>query len=610
MGGNGTHIDLLLRMLHKQIMVNWFKYLFRAQSLSKQQASTHAFKDQPQAPPPSLANSIIFKNLGNNCLDAGDWAGAENHFRQAIAINPDYADAHNNLGIALAEQHQYAEAVKHLKQAISLKPESFNSYYQLGAIADKLGNLDEAIQHLSQACSIKPDFAEAFEYLGLLLREQGRPEKSVECLRKAIAINPLLHTAHSSLLFALLNDEQLRQEALYAAHLKFAELFEAPVAHLVRPHTNDPDPDRRLKIGYVSPDFRRHSVAHFMMPVFANHDKKQVEIFCYYNFPEGDELTEQFAGIADNFIFCANMSDDQLAEKIRADGIDILVDLAGHTANNRLLVFARKPAPIQITYLGYVATTGLASMDYRLTNMDADPPENDCYYSEQLYRFKEHLWWAFRPASNLPVVTLLPALSNGFVTFCSINQIAKITLPMMNAWAEILRAVPDSRMIFMGIPEGIARKLIQEKFLSNGIETDRLVFYRFLPLDEYRNVLLQTDICLDTFPFNGGTTTCEALSLGLPVITMMGKPFVSRMGYALLKEIALLELVAISHKDYIKIAVELATNLERLSALRSGMRKRLAASSLSDERRFAQSLESAYREMWLKFALQKKGIHH
>jgi protein O-GlcNAc transferase len=308
--------------------------------------------------------------------------------------------------------------------------------------------------------------------------------------------------------------------------------------------------------------------------------------------------------IADHFIGCATMSDEELSERIRTDGIDILVDLSGHTGGNRLLVFAHKPAPIQITYLDDIDTTGLSAIDYRLTNFDADPPGNDSYYSERLYRFKNQLWWCFRPAPTLPEVSPLPAFSNGFVTFSSTNHIAKISLQMIETWAEILRAVPDLRLVLMGIPDEVARQTIQDSFFENGIESKRLVCHSFMSLDQYRNLLLKTDISLDTYPFNGGTTTCETLYLGLPVIAMMGKSFVSRVGFSLLKEIGLPELVATSYKEYAEIAIELAYDIGRLCAMRSGMRERLTKSSLSDETRFTKSLEAAYQEMWANYVRQ------
>lgn len=549
--------------------------------------------------------SIELKNKGDAYLDQDDLINAAGCYQQAVAINSLYAAAHSNLGFVFAEQKQYAMAKKHLQQAVLLNPKSFNSYYILGTVAHQLGQLDQAIEQFKQAVEIKPNFAEGWDYLGTLLRIRGAAEESVDCHRNALLHNPSLDVVHSNLLLTLQYRSKLTQSEMYQEHVQFAENFEKPLLKLRRPHTNEISNERRLKIGYVSADFKRHSVALFMLPVLAHHDKKKFEIYCYFNSATGDETTDQFTKIADHFISCVHLSDDELNERVRSDGIDILVDLSGHTAGNRLLTFARKPAPIQVTYLGDTDTSGLDAMDYRLTNSDADPAENDLYYSEKLYRFEDRVWWCFRPAPNLPAVTSLPARSNGFVTFVSTNHVAKISLLMIAAWAAILRETPTAKLVLMGIPEGLGQQTIQANFLEYGVDNHRLIFHGFMSLDHYRNILIKTDISLDTFPFNGGTTTCETLYLGLPVVTMIGQSFVSRMGFSLLKEIGLPELVATNYEEYTQVAIELARDIDRLAALRSEMRDRIKRSSLSDESGFVTSLECAYRDMWDKYITYK-----
>ena len=577
-------------------MLNWFGQIFNLNGRAMREVT------QENISAANATAGIAYKNQGDAFLDQGDWESAALCYQHAVASNPDYADAHNNLGLALSKQHKFDQAKEHLLLAISLKPNSHNAYYALGSIAHESGMLDEAIEQIKKAVAIKPDFTEALDFLGNLSRERGDTKESISYYRKSISYNPLQTDTYSNLLMALQAGEALTQAEMHAEHRQFAERFESPLQHAWQPHANDRRTERRLKIGYVSGDLRRHSVALFILPILANHDRKKFEIYCYHNFDGGDDFTTQFAALSNRFIPCAMMSDHDLSERIRADGIDILVDLSGHTGNNRLLTFARKPAPIQVTYLGYIDTTGLSTMDYRLTNADADPPGNDRFYSEELYRFSDRLWWTFRPAPNLPEVSPLPALANGFVTFASNNQIAKISAPMLEAWAAILHAVPDSRMVLMGITSDAAQISLENRFAIHGVVKERVVFHRFAALDEYRQRLLQTDICLDTFPYNGGTTTCETLWLGLPLVTMMGQSFVSRMGFAILKDLGLPDLAATSYLEYVNIAVQLAQNLERLSALRSGMRARLAKSALSDERGFTLDLESAYRTMWEKYS--------
>ena len=579
-------------------MLKWINKLFPLSGKAAH-ASQHTLIDsQPHQVDDSFNVSNECKNQGDIYLDQGDLARAASCYREAIASNPNNAAAHNNLGLILTDQRRYDEAIAQFKQAIQLDSQSYNSFYMLGIIAQQRSNIDEAVDHFLQAISIRPDFPAALDYLGRLLREQGKLQASVDCYRKASSLNPQLAATHSDLLLALQFEGSSTQAELFAEHKRFAAQFEAPLKTTRRPHANDKSPERRLKIGYVSPDFRRHSVALFVLPILTSHDQQQFEIFCYSIYPEEDALTAEIATIASHFVRCAGMSDDELAQRIRADGIDILVDLAGHTAHNRLPVFARKPAPVQVSYLGYIDTTGLSAMDYRLTHADTDPPGNEHYYSETLIRFQDHLWWAYRPAPDLPEISPLPALANGFVTFSSNNHVSKISMAMLDTWAELLHAVPDSRLVLMGISSGIARKSFEERFASHGIDCGRLTFHGMVPLAEYRQLLLQTDISLDSFPYNGGTTTCETLWLGLPLITLTGSSFVSRMGYALLKEIGLSELAANNVAQYVRIAAELAQNLERLSALRSGLREHVAKSSLSDEDRFTRGLESAYRDMW------------
>jgi predicted O-linked N-acetylglucosamine transferase (SPINDLY family) len=291
-------------------------------------------------------------------------------------------------------------------------------------------------------------------------------------------------------------------------------------------------------------------------------------------------------------------SDQQLARRIRDDGIDILVDLAGHTAGNRLLTFARKPAPVQATYLGYVATTGLAAMDYRLTHGDADPPGNDAFYSEKLVRLPNILYCYRPPQADETDVSSTPILTNGYVTFGSMNNFAKVSSETITLWADILRAVPDSRLVISSVSEGASRLSIYALFASHGIEQHRLDLHGRLTFAEFRTLHGEIDIALDSFPFNGGTTTCETLWQGVPVVTLIGKTFVSRVGYMLLKAMALDDLAAADKHQYVDIAVTLARDVERLKSLRSGMRNRFNASPLRDEVTFTRDMEAAFREMW------------
>jgi predicted O-linked N-acetylglucosamine transferase (SPINDLY family) len=563
--------------------------------------------DKPAAAtlPPALASntdlSLDFKLQGDHFLDQGKLAEAAGFYRQAITADAGNAAAHNNLGLVLADGQQYDEAVVHFQQALAIDAKSYNSLYMLGVIAQQRGGIDAAADYFSRALTIQPELPDALDRLGRLLREQVKLSESVACYRQANALHSEQPSTWSDLLLALQFEGRLSQAEMFAEHLRYAEHFEAPLIGQRQAHTNDRSPERRLRVGYVSPDFRRHSVALFALPILAAHDKTRFEIFGYYCHPDIDPMTQEIAASCDHFLPCAHMSDDELAQRIRDDGIDILVDLAGHTAHNRLTVFSRKPAPIQVTYLGYIDTTGLAAMDYRLAHVDTDPPENDRYYTEKVVRFSEHLWWAYRPAPDLPDVSSLPALTNGYVTFSSNNHVSKISLAMIDTWAALLNTVPNARLVMMGVTSEVARNTFLARFAGHGIARERISFHGMLPLADYRRILQQADISLDSYPYNGGTTSCETLWLGLPLVTMKGQAFVTRMGYALLKEIGLPELVADTPADLVRIAAELAGDLPRLAQLRSSLRTRLAQSTLADEHKFTRGLERAYRQMWLQY---------
>jgi predicted O-linked N-acetylglucosamine transferase (SPINDLY family) len=573
--------------------------------------------------------------LGIVCGRLDDTIGAIASLHQAIKLNPDNALAHYNLGMTLHARKQPDEAVMAFREAVRLapqqlqarialsdalfsagrldeaaacyqkvlaiKPDYADALNNLGNIHKEQGMLDEAVACYQRALAIKPDDAMTNHNLGNTLKDMGRLDEAITCYQKALMIKPDFAEAHSNQLLVAHYASLYTPAELFAEHLKFAAQFEAPLEPSWRPHTNTRDPEKRLKVGYVSPDFRQHAVAYFIEPVLARHDRSRVEVFCYYNHTQQDSFTDRIKAASDHWLPCQGITDEQLAARIRADGIDILVDLAGHTGENRLLVFARKPAPVQVTYLGYINTTGLSAMDYRLTHIDADPPGNETYYSETLYRLPGNLWWCYRPPPGMPDVAPPPAIANGYVTFGSTNNIAKLSPDTIATWAEILRALPGARLLIASVPEGTARASLIERFAAQGITAQRLLIHGRLPAPQFAELHHQIDIILDPFPYNGGTTTCDALWLGVPVVALTGQAFISRMGYALLKNIGLPELAAADSRDYVKIAVGLAGDLERLKTLRAGMRARLSASPLRDEAGFTRNLETAYREMWRKW---------
>lgn len=546
------------------------------------------------------AYPLALNNLGAALAAAGQIDDALSAYQRALELQPDYPDACNNLGALLRAMGHLDEAIGLHRKALVLQPANPAAANNLGVALMEQGDYDGAIAAYRDALRTAPRFAEAHNNLAAIYKDLGRFDEAIAEYRQALEVQPDSPEAHSNLLLCLHYGES-RHDVLFAEHRRYAERFEVPFASRRLPHANPHEADKRLKIGYVSADFRKHSVAYFIEPVLEHHDRHRVEVYCYANNVQQDAYTARLAALADHWIPCHGLSDGQLATRIRADGIDVLIDLSGHTSHNRLPVFARKPAPVQVSWLGYIDTTGLGSIDYRLTNADADPPDSDIWYSEKLYRFAKRLWWCYRPEPGLPELSPPPAIRNGRITFGSLNYPQKISSATVETWASLLHAVPASRLILAGLPAGTMQESMRERFAILGISAERLTLHPKLSTREYRALANEIDIALDPFPFNGGTTTCETLWLGLPVISLRGEGFVSRMGYALLKDVGLVELVADNPRQYVEIGSALAADLNRLTAMRAGMRDRLASSSLCDETGFTLALENSYREMWTKW---------
>jgi len=539
--------------------------------------------------------------LGKALLRSGRVDESAACFEQALALRPDYVDAQINLANARINQGRHEDAMRTCEQAITLKADSAEAQLTLAIACYQLGRLDESIRACERAIALRPGYAEAYVNLANGYNRPGGLEQAVTALRRALELEPDFAAAHSALLVTLQYMGEVTPAQSFAEHRRFAARFEAPLKSGWEPHTNARDPERRLKIGYLSPDFRRHSVAWFIEPVFAAHDKSQVEVYGYYSHHRQDEMSARLAAAADHWLPCRDIGDAQLAARIRADGIDILVDLAGHTNENRLLTLARKPAPVQVTWLGYPATTGLDAVDYRLCTHDTDPPGQERWHSETLYRLPRSLW-CYRPPAERPAIPPAPrARRADAITFGSMNNPAKITPDRLDLWAEILLAVPDSRLVMTNIPAGSVCEDIHARFTRRGIAPERLRFPGRLPASDYWALLDQIDIAFDPFPYNGTTTTCETLWAGIPVVTQAGETSAARAGYALLKAVGLETLVAASDAEYLRIAVALAQDPARLDALRAGLPARFAASPLRDESGFTRDLESAYRDMWRRW---------
>ncbi len=586
-------------------------------------------------------------SLGNVRWAQRHFNEAASHYERALALMPEYADAHNNLGLTLATRRSEGDldrARVHYERALALRPEFAQTYYNLGNLLSDQGNLEGAVAKFEKTLELKPDYADAHSNLGaalcvlgmvgqsaihceraLVLRPddalahnnfaqalwlQGSNEQAIAHYQRAMALQPDYVEAHSNLLMALNYLSGNDPVAVYKAHRDYAAKRESPLAAFRPVLAVDRSPSRRLRVGYVSADYRQHSVAFFLEPLLSNHDHDRFEIFCYSNHQQEDEVTKRLRRHADHWRHIARVPDDVVAEQIRTDRIDILVDLSGHTAHNRLLVFARRPAPIQVTWLGYPNTTGLSAMDYRITDSFADPVGmTEDFHSETLIRLPES-FSCYQPPADAPEVSRLPAFEKGYVRFGSFNNLAKITPEVMEVWARILKAVPDSRLTLknLNLREPAIQENVRNAFFRLGIAPDRL---EVLGPDKSATVHLERyasiDIGLDPFPYNGATTTCEALWMGVPVVVLAGRTHAGRVGVSQLSNLGYVDLVAQSVEEYVTIASTVAADLERLSTLRAVLRKRVAASPLTNAPRFAQNLEQAYLSMWKKWVTEMQS---
>jgi predicted O-linked N-acetylglucosamine transferase (SPINDLY family) len=558
---------------------------------------------------------VAHRNLGIALHAAGRSDQAVAAYRRALALRENDARTYCNLGMTLQETGHSAAAIAALQNAVALDPNLAQAWTNLGNGLWAAGRFDEASVALRRALTLNPRDADGHNNLGNVLKDQGRLDEAIEEFRRAMALRPESPRAGSNLLFALWAHPGYDAQAILAEHRAWARRHADPLPlgeRGRRPGEGQREserlglgegpratssPGRPLRIGYVSPDFRGHPVGHLLVPLFTHHDRRQFEIVAYSDVRAPDASTETLKSLADQWCPTVGLSDAQVAERVRADRIDILVDLALHTAGNRLLVFARKPAPVQVTMLGLPATTGLATMDYRLTDAYLDPPgTSEIDYTECSIRLP-HCFWVFQPPEEAPEPGALPALQNGFVTFGCLNQFAKVSPTALDLWVRILQAIPESRLVIQAQP-GSHLESVRDRFLQGGIAATRLEFVPRVPRADYFRRYLQLDLGLDPFPYNGHNCTIESLWMGVPVVTLAGRTAVARGGVSILSNAGLPELIARSTEEYVNIAVGLARDHERLAELRRGLRTRMLASPLTDGKGYTAAVEAAFRVMW------------
>ena len=423
-------------------------------------------------------------------------------------------------------------------------------------------------------------------------------DEALVCYREALRLRPDYAEAHSNLVYGLNYHPGYDADAILAEARRWHRDHAAPLATCHHPHENDRDPDRRLRVGYVSNDFRDHPAAHLVLPLLSNHDRAEVEVYCYAGVVRPDRFTARFRSHADVWRSTVGVSDARFAALIRGDRVDVLVDLTLHMEGSRLLTFARRPAPVQVTWFGYPGTTGLSAIDYRLTDPHLDPPgETDGHYVERSVRLPETFWCYDPLAEDALEVNELPALAGEPFTFGCLNNFCKVNAVSLDLWSSVLRAIPGSRFVLLA-PAGQARDRVRAHFERERIDGERLEFVDRQSRQGYLRTYHRIDVGLDPVPYNGHTTSLDAAWMGVPTLTVVGRTVVGRAGLSLLRSLGLPELAAESADEFVAIAAGLAGDRPRLAELRAGLRTRMARSPLMDGARFARGVEAAFRQMW------------
>jgi protein O-GlcNAc transferase len=552
-------------------------------------------------------NAPAHYNRGLALSAAGAAQHAESSLLAAIRHRSNFPDAYAALAGVLESQGRNADAIAALTTALVQAPGHPGYLLNLGLLQQKSGRLDEAEIALRSACEQQASFGAARHALAGVLRDKGNPAEAYELLESISQDDPAYNEAFSTLLLTLLFRDDLQPRAIYEKQKAIGASIQRSVPRPFTTFDNLRSTSRKLRIGYVSGDYGRHAVAFFALPVIEGHDRQSFEVFCYSNTGLKDDVTERFRHAADAWRDIRGTDHETVTQAIRADAIDILVDLSGHTARNRLDVFARKPAPIQVTWLGYLGSTGLKTIDYRLCDRHTDPPGAAEHLHTEVLAPLPDSQWCYRPYLSPELASMAPVTRNGFATFGSFNQFAKLSPKVRRLWSRVLIQAPDSKLLVVGAPEGHARDALLAGFGSEGVTSNRIEVVGRVSMQEYYRLLNQVDIALDSTPYSGATTTCDALWMSVPVISLAGGHSVARSGVSLLTTAGLAELIARTPEQYVSLATALARDVPRLSALRRDLREQMRQSPLMDERRFVRGIEARYLQMWARWC--ESGEH-
>lgn len=567
-------------------------------------------KSRPAASAGSAALTLTsLLDKGEKAQHNGDLDLAISYYTKAIRLSPNNTLALHELGLVYHLKGELGKAESYYRLASSLNPEMASAHYNLGNLLISKGKIVEALACHQQAAQLEPDNVDALSNIGVAFYELGQMPAAIEYFKKALVINPGSAQLHSILASALHYLDTATSADILQSAKEWWETHGRPLYRKIL-HRNPTNPTKKVKVGYISPDFREHSVYYFIAPLLKAHDHSQFDIFCYADVNQPDWATEEIKGLSDHWRDITHSSDEAVALAIERDGIDLLIDLAGHMTGNRLRVFAQKPAPVQISWLGYPGTTGLPSIDYRLVDAVTDPPgEADRYHSEALIRLPG-CFLCYQPPAEALEPGPPPCSRSDTFTFGSFNNPAKINPSLLKAWATILRGLPNSRLLLKGkhLNDPELQASLWSSFTGAGIEAARICFSPYLPSrKEHLALYNDIDLCLDTFPYNGTTTTLEALWMGVPVLTLRGDRHASRVGASILQALGLPELITDTPQAYIDTAIRLGSAPLAIGRLRDTLRGLLLSSPLCDQTTFAQQVESTYRGAWQKWGKTQAG---
>ena len=547
-------------------------------------------------------------NLATILRDTGRWEEAIRELKAGLERTPESPELLSALSLSYKIQGDSTQAIEFARKALRVKPDDAPTLNLLAVCLSKDNQSPEGIELLHRCIQQHPKNRDAYGNLGTVYLDRGQVPEAIGAFHAGLEVDPNVANIRSNLLLAATYDDTLTPQQVFELHREYNQFFGGPDA--VNRKAPLPRAGRRLRIGYVSPDFRQHVAAFFIGPALMHANPDAFQIFCYANVQRPDQISGVFKSLAHHWRDIVGLSDERVRQMIEDDQIDILVDLAGHTAENRLPVFGSRAAPVQVTMIGYPNTTGLQSMDYQITDRYLHPPgEMEGLASESLFHLPE-VFACYRPPNKVPDVGPLPALKSGEIVFGSFSNLAKLRPPVLQLWSRIAARVPNSRFVIQGagLSDSASCELFRERCIQAGLPMERVTLAPTVPFNRFFESLNSIDVALDSFPFNGHTTSCQLLHMGVPLITLAGRTRSGRMGVTLLSNLNLHQLIAHSEEEYVDIAARLASDLPYLASLRSTLRHRLETSPIMDGRRWVRHLEAAYETMWQKYADAQSGI--